>query len=100
SEAGTSVEELRTLPSHTKVLPPTVSSGLDEVVAYTDARIDLCPASFAPLLDRARRIFAELEAEPPDQLKLIQWRNRRQHNTWGRRIMPRLREGANAVNPL
>ena len=99
-EAGTTVEELRTLPSHTKVLPPHVTSAIDEVVAYTDGRVDCCPPSFAPLLERAQEIFAELQAEPPDQLKLIQWRNRRQHNTWGRRMMPRLREGAHARNPL
>ncbi len=99
-EAGTSVEELRTLASNTKVLPPVVSSSIDEAVAYTDGRVDLCPPSFAPLLDRAGEIFAELRVEPADQLKLIQWRNRRQHNTWGRRMMPRLREGDNARNPL
>ncbi len=99
-EAGTSVEELRTLASNTKVLPPVVSSSIDEAVAYTDGRVDLCPPSFAPLLDRAAEIFAELRVEPADQLKLIQWRNRRQHNTWGRRMMPRLREGDNARNPL
>ena len=98
--AGTSVDELRTLPSHTKVLPPLESARLEDVVAYTDGRVDCCPPSFAPLLDRAHRIFAEMEAEPPGQLKLIQWRNRRQHNTWGRRIMPRLREGDHARNPL
>jgi anaerobic selenocysteine-containing dehydrogenase len=98
--AGTSVEELRSLPSNTKVLPPYVSLPLEEVIAYTDGRVDCCSASFAPLLDRARTIFDELEAEPADQLKLIQWRNRRQHNTWGRRMMPRLREGENARNPL
>jgi anaerobic selenocysteine-containing dehydrogenase len=100
AQAGTTVDELRTLPSNTKVLPPYESLPIEQVVAYTDGRIDCCPPSFAPLLDRARSLFAELEAEPPDQLKLIQWRNRRQHNTWGRRLMPRLREGGNARNPL
>ncbi len=99
-QAGTTVDELRGLPSQTKVLPAHVSASLDDVVAYTDGRIDLCPPSFAPLLDRAHEIFAELQAEPTGQLKLIQWRNRRQHNTWGRRMMPRLREGEHARNPL
>jgi formate dehydrogenase len=98
--AGTSVEELRALPSNTKVLPRYESLRIKDVVAYNDGRIDCCPPSFAPLLDRARAIFAELGAEPDDQLKLIQWRNRRQHNTWGRRMMPKLREGEHAVNPL
>jgi anaerobic selenocysteine-containing dehydrogenase len=98
--AGTTVEELRALPSHTKVLPPYESLSIEDAVAYTDGRIDCCPPSFAPLLERAREIFAELRAEPPDTLKLVQWRNRRQHNSWGRRLVPRLREGAHANNPV
>lgn len=98
--AGTSVDELRSLPSNTLVLPRYESLRIEDVVAYNDGRIDCFPPSFAPLLDRARAIFDELRAEPADQLKLIQWRNRRQHNTWGRRLMPRLREGENARNPI
>ncbi len=98
--AGTTVDELRTLPSNTKVLPPPTTTSIDKLVGYSDGRVDCCPPSFAPLLDRANAIFAELEAEPPDQLKLIQWRNRRQHNTWGRRLMPGLRKGDHARNPL
>ncbi len=100
SEAGTDLDELRSLPSNTKVLPPYESIPLEEAIAYTDGRVDCCPPSFAPLLDRARDLFAELQAEPPDQLKLVQFRNRRQHNTWGRRMMPKLREGEHARNPL
>ena len=100
TNAGTTIDELRTLPSHTKVLPPYRSLPIEDAVAYTDRRVDCCPLSFAALLDRARALFAELDAEPSDQLKLIQWRNRRQHNTWGRRITPRLREGVHARNPL
>jgi len=52
------------------------------------------------VIARARELFAELAAEPTGTLKLIQWRNRRQHNTWGRRLTPRLREGNHARNPL
>ena len=73
---------------------------IEKVVAFDDGRVDCCPPSFAPVLDRARAIFAELEAEPADSLKLIQWRNRRQHNTWGHRMMPGLRDGDFARNPL
>jgi anaerobic selenocysteine-containing dehydrogenase len=98
--AGTTIDELRQLPSHTKVLAPYRSLSIDEAVAYTDGRVDCCPPSFAPVIDRAREIFAELAAEPVGTLKLIQWRNRRQHNTWGRRLAPRLREGDHARNPL
>jgi anaerobic selenocysteine-containing dehydrogenase len=98
--AGTSVDELLTLPSHTKVLADNVSIPIEEAVAFSDGRVDCCPPSFAPLLARARELFDELAAEPPGQLKLIQWRNRRQHNTWGHRLTPTLREGRFAVNPL
>lgn len=98
--AGTTVEELRTLPSNTRVLEPGPSRSVDEVVAWADRRVDCCPPSFAPLLERARTLFAESAAEPADQLKLIQWRNRRQHNTWGHRLVPGLRSGRHAVNPV
>jgi anaerobic selenocysteine-containing dehydrogenase len=98
--AGTTIDELRSLPSNTKVLGPPTSIPLEDAVAYTDARIDCCPPSFGPLLDRARNLLLELEGEPPDGLKLIQWRNRRQHNTWGKRLMPRLREGPHSRNPV
>jgi anaerobic selenocysteine-containing dehydrogenase len=98
--AGTTIDELRTLPSHTKVLEPHRSLTIEEAVAYNDGRIDCCPPSFAPVIARANEIFAELQAEPADTLKLIQWRNRRQHNTWGRRLIPRLREGEHANNPI
>ena len=97
---GTSIEELRSLPTHTKVLPPRESRPVEEVVAHPDGRVDCCPSSFAPVIERAHAIFEELECEAPDGLKLIQWRNRRQHNSWGRRLMPRLREGRFAHNPL
>lgn len=100
TEAGTTLDELRGLPSNTKVLPPYESLPLEECIAYTDGRIDCCPPSFASLHERATRLFDELAAEDPAQLKLIQWRNRRQHNSWGRRVVPRLRQGAHARNPL
>jgi anaerobic selenocysteine-containing dehydrogenase len=98
--AGTSIDELLTLPSNTKVLGDYVSIPIEDAVAFSDGRVDCCPPSFEPLLDRARQLFDELAAEPPDQLKLIQWRNRRQHNTWGHRLTPSLREGRFAANPL
>ncbi len=53
--AGTSVDELRTLPSHTKVLPLNESARLEDVIAFTDGRVDCCPPSFAPLADRGPR---------------------------------------------
>jgi anaerobic selenocysteine-containing dehydrogenase len=98
--AGTTLEELRSSPSNTKVLPPYVSLPLDDVIAYEDRRVDCCPASFGPGIERARGLFDELAGEPPDQLKLIQFRNRRQHNTWGHRMVPRLRRGDRARNPV
>ncbi len=98
--AGTTIETLLTLPSNTMVLGDYVSLPIEDAVAFRDGRIDCCPPSFEPLLERAGRLFDELAAEPPGQLKLIQWRNRRQHNTWGHRLTPSLRQGRFAANPL
>lgn len=97
---GLTVDELRSLPSHTRVLPPVEPGSLAAVISHADARVDCCPESFAPVIERAHALFRELEAEPPGTLKLIQWRNRHQHNSWGRRLMPRLRTGRFASNPL
>jgi formate dehydrogenase len=97
---GTSLDELRAQPKGVKLLGEPMNMTIAESVAYTDGRIDCCPASFAPLLERAHHVFAELQARPADQLQLIQWRNRRQHNSWGRRIIPTLRRGEHARNPL
>lgn len=101
AQRGTSLEELRTLPSRTKVLLPVLPPGsLDNAVVHPDGLLDCCPSGFAPLVDRARALFDELENEPADTLKLIQWRNTRQHNSWGRRLVPKLRTGRFSSNPL
>ncbi|MFN8028147.1 MAG: molybdopterin-dependent oxidoreductase [Acidimicrobiia bacterium] len=97
---GTSLDELRAQPRGLKLLGPPQNMTIAESVAFTDGRIDCCPPTFAPLLARAHAIFAELRTRPADQLQLVQWRNRRQHNTWGRRIVPTLRRGEHARNPL
>lgn len=97
---GTDLESLRGLPSNTLVLPPPSPGSLDDVIVHPDGLLDVCPAEFAPLLERARNLFESLAHEPPGALKLIQWRNPRQHNTWGHRLVPRLRTGRFATNPL
>lgn len=51
-------------------------------VQHDDERIDCCPAVFAEALERMARIFAELEAEPADQLKLISKRDSYSFNSW------------------
>ncbi len=47
-----------------------------------DRRVDCCPTAFAAALERAERIFRELEAEPASQLKLISGRESLMHNSW------------------
>lgn len=47
-----------------------------------DARIDCFPASFAESIVRMGRIFDELAAEPPTQLKLITKRDAYMLNSW------------------
>jgi len=98
--AGTSVAELRSLPSNTKVLAEPAPGSLEDVVWHADGRVDCCPASFAPVTERAHAIFAEFAERSPSALSLIQWRNHRQHNSWGRRLAPNLRAGRFASNPL
>jgi anaerobic selenocysteine-containing dehydrogenase len=97
---GTSVDELRAEPRGLKLLGEPQNMTVEESVAFTDGRIDCCPPTFGPLLARAHEIFGELQARPDEQLQLVQWRNRRQHNSWGRRIVPTLRRGEHARNPL
>ncbi|MFK7894460.1 MAG: molybdopterin-dependent oxidoreductase [Myxococcota bacterium] len=101
AQRGTSITELGSLPSRTKVLLPVLPPGsLQDTIVHPDGFVDCCPSAFSELMGRAHTLFSELEAEPEETLKLIQWRNTRQHNSWGRRLVPQLRKGRFATNPL
>jgi anaerobic selenocysteine-containing dehydrogenase len=54
----------------------------DEHVRSDDHAIDCFPESFAEAIERMNAIFAELAAEPRDQLKLISKRDAYMLNSW------------------
>jgi anaerobic selenocysteine-containing dehydrogenase len=64
-----------------------------------DRSLDCVPPAMVGTLDRAHRIFDELEAEPPTQLKLIARRTRNTLNSWFQNI-DRLRDARSDGNPL
>jgi anaerobic selenocysteine-containing dehydrogenase len=55
---------------------------LFERVQHEDQMIDCCPPIFAGGIERMARIFDELAAEPPGQLKLISKRDGYMLNSW------------------
>lgn len=98
---GTSIEELKTLPSQTKMLPQVEdkSTTFDMVILHKDKKIDCCPPVFAKGLGRCEDIFLELENEQPGGLKLIGLRTNYMHNSWLAN-MPQLRNSRHGLNPL
>ena len=96
------VEKLRAMPSNTIELGQAApESVFDRCLAHPDGKIDCFPQRYVDkgLFDRLAAHLADLENEPPGQLKLISLRTRYMHNSWLTNL-PRLRRGANAVNPL
>jgi formate dehydrogenase len=51
-------------------------------VQTKDGRVDCCPPAFGEALERAERIFVELEGEGLARLKLITRRDPFMHNSW------------------
>jgi anaerobic selenocysteine-containing dehydrogenase len=64
-----------------------------------DRKVDCCPPGFAPALERAAEIFAQLESEDPGQLKLISLRDPYMHNTWYANL-ERMKRGSKDRNYL
>jgi formate dehydrogenase len=71
----------------------------DEMVHTPDGRIDCCPEAFGGAIERCHRIFAELDAEPAEQLKLITRRDSRMHNSWYANL-PGMKAGKRTTNRL
>lgn len=81
--AGLSRESLRLQPSGTVALPPAAAGRFyEDHIQTADRRVDCCPPLFAAALQGAHAIFAELQAEPPHQLKLINLRTPYMQNSW------------------
>lgn len=78
-----SIEKLKAAPQQTVALPPlTPGNFYQDWIQTDDKRVDCCPPIFAEAMGRARDIFAELDAEPAGQLKLISLRNNYMQNSW------------------
>ena len=100
SKLGLTLEDIRKRPGQSAVLPqPERESFYETVVGHPDGKVDCCPDVFIGALERCARIFAELDAEPADVLKLISLRTNYMHNS-NLANMPVLRRGAHAHNPL
>ena len=54
----------------------------DRYLQHEDKHVDCCPEIFAEAQGRMEEIFAELEAAPADQLKLISKRDQYMMNSW------------------
>jgi formate dehydrogenase len=96
---GISLEELRAAPGGVHVYPETDPDDLARHLQTSDGRVDCCPPAFAEALERAERIFEELEREPDDALKLISGRDPSMHNSWYHNV-PKLKRGARDRNAL
>lgn len=99
---GLSIEKMRTLPHQTAMIEQEDYAVLFErCLQYPDKRIDCCPPAFveAGLFERCDEIFAELQAEAADSLKLISLRTTHMHNSWFANA-DKFRRGKERINPL
>jgi anaerobic selenocysteine-containing dehydrogenase len=85
--SGVDLDALRADPDHVVVLPkPEPGRFFEDQVHTADGRVDLCPPAFAPAIERAHELFAELAAEPAGTLKLITRRDAWMMNSWFRNL--------------
>jgi anaerobic selenocysteine-containing dehydrogenase len=97
---GLSLDALRATPQGVHVYPDAVPEDLfASYVQTADRRVDCCPEAFAEALERAERIFVELEAEPRGRLKLISSRDPYMHNSWYHNV-PRLKRAERDRNAV
>ncbi|WP_207839778.1 molybdopterin-containing oxidoreductase family protein [Williamsia soli] len=100
SDAGLSIDLLKTLPCQTAVLPEAVPSQVFSIaVQHENGLIDCCPAVFESARRAAADLYAELLAEPVGQLKLITRRTNFMVNSWLHNV-PVLKHGVHQDNPL
>jgi anaerobic selenocysteine-containing dehydrogenase len=96
---GISLDDVRAEPHGVVFEPLAPGRFFGEQIQTADGRVDCCPAAFAPALERCESIFESLEAEAPDQLKLITLRDPYMHNSWYANL-PRMKRGTRDRNPL
>ena len=79
---GHSLEELRANPYGLVFEPLTPGKFYEKQLQTKDRKVDCCPPAFAASLERAERIFVEMEREGLVRLKLITRRDPYMHNSW------------------
>ena len=96
---GHSLAELRENPHGIVFEPLEAGRFYTEQLQTTDQKVDCCPPAFADALERAERIFVELEGEGLARLKLITRRDPYMHNSWYANV-PRMKRGERDRNRL
>jgi anaerobic selenocysteine-containing dehydrogenase len=99
---GLSIDTMRNAPMQTVTFPRDEPESLfARCLQHPDKKVDCCPPAFAAkgLFERCEAIFAELEAEPADLLKMISLRTPYINNTWMQNV-EKFRRGKHAINPL
>ncbi len=95
-----SLAELKSRPNHTVVLPePEPRLLFDIAVQRDDARVDCFPPLIQRGVDTCAQIFAELQQEPANTLKLISLRTNYMVNSWLHNL-PSLKREVALDNPL
>lgn len=98
--AELSLDDVRNAPHQTVVLPPIPTGRFYADWLQTESKkVDCCPPLFDEALQRAHIIFAELQREDSQQLKLINLRTNYMHNSWYQN-MTALKRPGQQFNPL
>ena len=99
---GLSIDTLKALPHHTKMIDKAPFDDLyEKCLKHEDGKVHCYPPEFeeAGLFERCETIFAELDGEPDDALKMISMRTPYMHNTWFANVK-KFRRGGQSINPL
>ncbi len=80
---GVSLEQVRAQPhGHVYGDPPAGGDFFETRIQTDDKKIDCCPPAFAGALERCETLFAQMDAEGTDRLKLVSRREHNMHNSW------------------
>lgn len=98
--SGVELSDLRRTGSVHVLPPPLPGQFYERQVQTLDGRVDCCPSSFAPALERSHLLFSETEQSLGDgRLRLIHRRDAWMHNSWFANL-ERMRRGGRTSNPV
>ena len=82
-QSATSISEIRAMPNQTAVLPSSAAGRFfTDWIQTQSERVECCPVIFDEALVRCEKIFAALQAEASDTLKMISCRTNDMINSW------------------